>query len=322
MTILVLGSNGLAGSALCRHLESNKIDFVPATRSEVDLLNAKEVDKYFKLIKPKIVIGAAALVGGMAANIKYPVEFFINNVTIQNNTILAALNNNVEKFIFLGSSCVYPAKAKIPILEDQLLSGQLEKTNEAYAIAKISGIKLIQSIRDEYGKKWISVMPTNLYGPGDNFDLENSHVLAALIRKFHEAKQINQDSITLWGTGTPRREFIHVDDFASAVIFITQNYDGREPINIGTGTDIAIRDLAVMISDICGYKGKINWDSNIADGTYQKLLSIRKLNNLGWKPQISLLDGIKQTYKWFLQEYKNSRLSVPVNPSDLNKLFL
>ena len=317
MTILVLGSNGLAGSAICRNLQANNRDFIAATRSDVDLLNFKAVDKYFNEIKPDTIIGAAALVGGMAANIKYPVEFLINNITIQNNTILSAHNNNVSKYIFLGSSCVYPGDSVSPISEAQLLTGPLEKTNEAYAVAKISGLKLIQSFRDEYSKNWVSVMPTNLYGPGDNFDINNSHVLAALVRKFYEAVLEDKKEITLWGSGNPRREFMHADDFASAVIFITDNYNEREPINIGTGTDISIKELAEVIVKISGFKGEIKWNMEVPDGTYRKMLNVTKLNRLGWKSKISLKEGIESTYKWFVQNYQATRLSVPVKVNDL-----
>lgn len=315
MTILVLGSKGLAGSAICRNLELNNRKFIGASRNNVDLLNKKAVDDYLNKIKPKIVIGAAALVGGMAANIKHPVEFLLNNITIQNNTILSSFNSNVEKFIFLGSSCVYPGKAKSPITEDQLLTGPLEKTNEAYAIAKISGIKLIQSFRDEYNKKWVSVMPTNLYGPGDNFDVTNSHVLAALIRKFYEASSQQKSEVEIWGSGKPRREFMHADDFASAITFVMDNYNDREPINIGTGTDISIKELAEMIANISDFKGSIKWNSEVSDGTFQKLLSISKLNKMGWQSKIALEEGIKSTYDWFIQNYEKTRLNVPVNLS-------
>ncbi len=317
MTILVLGSNGLAGSAICRNLESNNHKFIASTRKDVDLLNFKEVNNYFNKIKPRTIIGAAALVGGMAANIKYPVEFLVNNITIQNNTILAAHNNNVNKFIFLGSSCVYPGKAESPISEDQLLTGLLEKTNEAYAIAKISGLKLIQSFRDEYAKNWVSVMPTNLYGPGDNFDLTNSHVLAALIRKFHEATIEDRKELSLWGSGNPRREFMHADDFASAVAFVADNYNEREPINIGTGSDISIKELADVIARISGFKGEVQWNSDFPDGTHQKTLNVEKLKNLGWTTKISLREGVESTYKWFVQNYQYTRLSVPVKVNGL-----
>ena len=315
MTILVLGSKGLAGSAICRNLELNNRKFLGASRNDVDLLNKKAVDDYLNKIKPKIVIGAAALVGGMAANIRHPVEFLLNNITIQNNTILSSFNNNVEKFIFLGSSCVYPGKANSPITEDQLLTGPLEKTNEAYAIAKISGIKLIQSFRDEYEKKWVSVMPTNLYGPGDNFDVTNSHVLAALIRKFYEASSQQESEVELWGSGKPRREFMHADDFASAITFVMDNYNDREPLNIGTGTDISIKELAEMIANISDFKGSIKWNSEVPDGTFQKLLSVSKLNKMGWQSKIALEEGIKSTYDWFIQNYEKTRLNVPVNLS-------
>ena len=313
MTILVLGSTGLAGSAICRNLELNNRKFIAATRKDVNLLDSKAVDQYFSKVKPNVIIGAAALVGGMAANIKHPVEFLTNNITIQNNTIIAAFNNNVDKYIFLGSSCVYPGKALSPITEDQLLTGPLEKTNEAYAIAKISGLKLIQSFRDEYKKNWVSVMPTNLYGPGDNFDLINSHVLAALIRKFYEATNKNLAEIVLWGSGKPRREFMHSDDFASAITYVMDNYNEREPINIGTGIDISIKELSEMISIISRYKGEVKWNTEVSDGTYQKMLSVSKLNTLGWKSRITLNEGLKSTYDWFVENYANTRLNVPVN---------
>jgi GDP-L-fucose synthase len=322
MTILVLGSNGLAGSAICRNLKLNNRNFIAATRNDVDLLNLRAVDNYFNKIKPSVIIGAAALVGGMAANIKYPVEFLINNLTIQNNTILSAYNNNVDKFVYLASSCVYPGKAVSPITEDLLLTGPLEKTNEAYAIAKISGLKLIQAFRDEYKRNWVSVMPTNLYGPGDNFDHINSHVLAALIRKFYEATLQNRNEIILWGTGNPRREFMHADDFASAITYIMDNYNEREPINIGTGSDVSIKELSEMLVGISGFNGEIKWDTEIPDGMYQKKLSVEKLNKLGWKSQITLVGGLKSTYNWFVQNYANTRLDVPVKVNDLRGAFL
>ncbi len=317
MTILVLGSTGLAGSAICRRLGLDNREFIAATRGDVDLLNFKSVDNYFRKVRPSTIYGAAALVGGMAANIKYPVEFLMNNITIQNNTILSAYNNNVEKFIFLGSSCVYPEKAESPISEDLLLTGSLVKTNEAYAIAKISGLKLIEYFREEYSKNWVSVMPTNLYGPGDNFDRYNNHVVAALIRKFHEATLEGRNEITLWGSGNPRREFMHVDDFASAVTFIANHYNDREPINIGTGTDISIKELADMLVKISGFKGKIQWNREVPDGTYQKTMSVNKLKNLGWKSKISLESGVESTYRWFAQNYSKTRLNVPVKVDDL-----
>lgn len=316
MTILVLGSNGLAGSAICRNLELSNREFIASTRKDVDLLNFKKVVEYFNKTKPSTVIGAAALVGGIAANIKYPVEFLVNNITIQNNTILAAHINNIERFIFLGSSCVYPGKINSPISEDQLLNGPLEKTNEAYAVAKISGLKLIQSFRDEYSKNWVSVMPTNLYGPGDNFDLHNSHALAALVRKFYEAKIEGREKISLWGSGNPRREFMHADDFASALIFVADNYNDREPINIGTGSDISIKELAEVLARISEFEGRIEWNTDVSDGTFQKMLNVDKLKRLGWTSKISIKEGVESTYKWFVKNYHNTRLDVPVIAHD------
>jgi GDP-L-fucose synthase len=317
MTILVLGSNGLAGSAICRNLELSNREFIAATRKDVDLLNFKKVVEYFNKTKPSTIIGAAALVGGIAANIKYPVEFLVNNITIQNNTILAAHINNVERFIFLGSSCVYPGNVNSPISENQLLNGPLEKTNEAYAVAKISGLKLIQSFRDEYSKNWVSVMPTNLYGPGDNFDLHNSHALAALVRKFYEAKIEGREKISLWGSGNPRREFMHADDFAAALTFVADNYNEREPINIGTGSDISIKELAEVLARISKFEGKIEWNTDVPDGTYQKMLNLDKLKRLGWTSKISIKEGVESTYKWFVKNYQNTRLDVPVMAHDL-----
>jgi GDP-L-fucose synthase len=231
---------------------------------------------------------------------------------MQNNMMLAAFINDVEKVIFLGSSCIYPAKAEQPISESALLTGKLETSNEAYAVAKIAGIKLVQSFRDEYDKKWISVMPTNLYGPGDNFDLNNSHVLAAFIRKFYEALLAKQNKLKFWGSGLPRREFMHVDDFAEALIHVHDNYDGRDLINIGTGSDISIKELSLMMKNLSGFAGDISWDSNYPDGTYQKLLDVTKLNSLGWKSRIPLEEGLASTYEWFSNNYHSSRLNVPI----------
>jgi GDP-L-fucose synthase len=312
MSILVLGSNGLVGSAVCRRLKQDERNFVAASRKDFDLMNFESTSDYFKKVKPRTIIGAAAKVGGMIANKTYPVEFLIENLAMQNNMMLAAFINNVEKVIFLGSSCIYPAKAEQPIPESALLTGKLETSNEAYAVAKIAGIKLIQSFRDEYDKKWISVMPTNLYGPGDNFDLNNSHVLAAFIRKFYEALRAKQNNLKFWGSGLPRREFMHVDDFAEALIHVQDNYDGRDLINIGTGADISIKELSLLMKNISGFAGDISWDTNYPDGTYQKLLDVTKLNSLGWKARIPLEDGLASTYEWFSNNYNSSRLNVPI----------
>jgi GDP-L-fucose synthase len=312
MTILILGSKGLVGSAVCRNLTNNGKDYIAVSRADADLKDFNQVNELFKRIKPTVIICGAAKVGGMLANKTYPVEFLLENLILQNNILQNAYNHQVNKLVFLGSSCIYPAQAKQPISEDSLLTGLLEKTNEAYAIAKIAGLKLVQSYRSEYGMKWISVMPTNLYGPGDNYDLNNSHVLAAFIRKFYDAKKSSVESIQLWGSGNPRREFMYVDDFASALVHVLENYESSEPINIGTGEDISIKELANMMCEISGYTGKVNWDTSIQDGTYQKLLNIDKLKALGWKPEISLIDGISSTYEWFKQHNKNSRLDVQV----------
>lgn len=313
MTVLVLGCKGLVGSAICRKLLADGREFIGISRAELDLMSLEATQSLFKRIKPSSVIGAAAKVGGMVANKTYPVEFLIDNLTLQNNMLKAAFDNDVDKFVFLGSSCIYPALAPQPISEDSLLTGILEKTNEAYAIAKIAGVKLIQSFRNEYKKNWISVMPTNLYGPGDNFDLNNSHVLAAFIRKFYEAKISNSNQIELWGTGKPRREFMHVDDFASALLHVHDNYNSDEPINIGTGSDITIHELAEMVSKISDYKFEIYWNKSIPDGTFQKLLDITKLKLLGWEPSISLEEGLRNTFEWFQKNYQNTRLNVSMH---------
>lgn len=249
----------------------------------------------------------------MIANKTYPVEFLFDNLMMQNNMMQAAFDNQVEKVVFLGSSCIYPAKTSQPISEASLLTGALEKSNEAYAIAKIAGVKLIQSFRDEYEKKWISVMPTNLYGPGDNYDLNNSHVLAAFIRKFYEASISKVKKIEMWGSGKPRREFMHVDDFAKALIHVHDFYNEREPINIGTGKDISISGLANLMASISKFEGEITWNTNIPDGTYQKLLDVNKLNQLGWNSTMDLQTGLESTYDWFSENYNKSRLNVPIH---------
>ena len=313
MTILVLGSKGLVGSAVCRNLSAAGREFKSVSRSELNLLDLDATNALFKRIKPTSIIGAAAKVGGMIANKTYPVEFLIENLTIQNNMAQAAFLNQVEKLVFLGSSCIYPTKADQPISEDSLLTGLLEKSNEAYAIAKIAGVKLMQSYRDEYKKNWISVMPTNLYGPGDNFDLNNSHVLAAFIRKFYDATELKQNKLELWGSGNPRREFMHVDDFADGLIYVHDNYNERELINIGTGSDTSIKELANMMVNISGFKGEISWNTSIPDGTFQKLLDVRKLNILGWKSRITLEQGLLSTYDWFMNNIGKARLNVPIS---------
>jgi GDP-L-fucose synthase len=300
--IFVAGHRGLVGSAMIRCLERDGFNNLSKRdRSELDLGDDGEVRNFFAQEKPAVVIFAAAKVGGIKANDDFPVEFLLDNLRIQNNVIQAAHKSGVRKLLFLGSSCIYPKFAPQPIPETALLSGPLEPTNEAYAIAKIAGIELCQAFSREYGANFISVMPTNLYGPNDNFDLETSHVFAALLRKAHEAKTRKERKLIVWGSGKPRREFLHVDDLASACLFLLEKYDSPEIINVGSGEDISIRDLAELISDVVGFDGEFAWDTTKPDGTPRKLLDITKLRNLGWQPSIPLRDGIAQTYDWFLK---------------------
>lgn len=277
------------------------------TRAELDLRDEAAVAKLFASEKPTVVVLAAAKVGGIKANTDMPVEFLIENLQIQNNVIRAAHRSAVRKLLFLGSSCIYPKFARQPIPEHALLTGALEPTNEAYAVGKIAGIKLCQAFAQEYGTNFISAMPTNLYGPGDNFDLENSHVLAALLRKAHEAKVGGASSMTVWGTGEPRREFLHVDDMASAIVFLLEHYDAPEIINVGCGEDITVRALAQLICEIVGFEGELTFDRSKPDGTPRKLLDVTKLAQLGWKPAIELRDGVARTYEWFLQNEDSHR---------------
>jgi len=300
--IFVAGHRGMVGSALIRGLETagfNKL--LKRDRSELDLGDSEAVTKFFRNEKPEVVIFAAAKVGGIKANNEQPVEFLLENLRVQNNVIAAAHESGVRKFLFLGSSCIYPKLAPQPIPESALLSGPLEPTNEAYAIAKIAGVKLCQAFSREYGANFISAMPTNLYGPNDNFDLETSHVLAALLRKAYEAKKSSARELVVWGTGTPRREFLHVDDCASACLFLLEKYDSPEIINVGCGEDISIHELAELICDVVGFDGELSWDKTKPDGTPRKLLDLSKLRGLGWTPTIPLRDGIAQTYEWFLK---------------------
>jgi GDP-L-fucose synthase len=300
--IFVAGHRGMVGSALVRRLESEGFkNLLTRDRSRLDLANEPAVAKFFGEERPAIVIVAAAKVGGIKANNDYPVEFLLENLRIQNNIIHPAHENGVRKLLFLGSSCIYPKFSPQPIPESALLSGALEPTNEAYAIAKIAGIKLCQAYAREYGATFISAMPTNLYGPNDNFDLETSHVLAALLHKAHEAKTRKDRELIVWGSGQPRREFVHVDDLASACLFLLEKYDSPEIINVGWGKDISIRELAELICDVVGFDGELAWDTTKPDGTPRKLLDITRLRNLGWQPTISLRDGIAQTYDWFLK---------------------
>jgi GDP-L-fucose synthase len=267
----------------------------------VDLLDRKATFEYLKNLKPKVVIDAAAKVGGISANNNFPVEFLSENIQIQTNLMDASHNSGVEKFVFLASSCVYPKSCPQPIKEEYVLTGPLEPTNSAYAMAKLSGIELIKSYRRQFGHKWISVMPTNLYGPNDNFDLESSHVFPALIRKFLDAKHSGAKSLTLWGSGKPRREFLHVDDLAKAIIVCLEKYNSDQQINIGTGIDLTIKELSTKIAKSVGFDGEVNWDTNREDGTPQKVLDIKKISDLGWKPSISLDEGINLTVEWYLK---------------------
>jgi GDP-L-fucose synthase len=302
--IYVAGHSGLVGSALLRLLGARGFtNLITRTRAEVDLRDERAVRDFFAQERPEVVVLAAAKVGGIKANIDAPVEFLIENLQIQNNVIRAAHEVGVRKLLFLGSSCIYPKFAPQPIPETALLSGPLEPTNEPYAIAKIAGVKLCQAFAREYGANFISVMPTNLYGPGDNFDLETSHALAALLRKAHEAKMSGAREMTVWGTGEPRREFLHVDDLAAAVLFLLEKYDSPEIINVGCGADVSIRGLAELICDVVGFRGKLRWDRSKPDGTPRKLLDVSKIKKLGWQPTISLRDGVARFYEWFLDNY-------------------
>ena len=300
-SIYVAGHQGLVGSAVLRNLEKNGYRKVfVRTRQQLDLRDLKKVRKFFFSARPEAVIVAAAKVGGIKANSDYPVEFLLENLQIQNNLISAGFESGVKKLLFLGSSCIYPKLAPQPIQEESLLTGSLEPTNEPYAIAKIAGIKLCQAYAREYGANFISVMPTNLYGPCDNFDLEGSHVLPALLRKVHEAKMRNERQVVLWGTGTPRREFLHADDLADALRFLIESYDSPEIINVGCGEDVTIRELAEIVLDVVGFEAELVFDATKPDGTPRKMLDITRLRKLGWNPRISLRDGIRQTYEWFL----------------------
>jgi GDP-L-fucose synthase len=299
--IFIAGHRGLVGSALVRKLERDGFtNLVTRDRASLDLRNFEAVNRFFGAEKPAFAVLAAAKVGGIKANNDLPVEFLVENLQVQNNAIQAAYENGVRKLLFLGSSCIYPKHAPQPIPESALLSGPLEPTNEAYAIAKIAGIKLCQAYDREYGANFISAMPTNLYGPNDNFDLVSSHVLPALLRKAHIAKQERQRELVVWGSGNPRREFLHVDDLAAACVFLLEKYDSPEIINVGCGEDISIRELAELICDIVGFEGELAWDTTKPDGTPRKLLDVSKIHALGWRHQIGLREGITQNYEWFL----------------------
>ena len=308
--VLIAGAQGMVGSAIKRNLESkhyNEIYWV--RRKNCDLRNRIQVDQYFQQAKPEYIFVAAAKVGGIVANRDYPADFIYDNLMIQSNIIDAAYRNGVKKLVFLGSSCIYPKMAKQPITEDELLSGYLESSNDAYAIAKIAGLRMCRAYRQQYGFNAISLMPTNLYGPNDNFDLESSHVLPALIRKCHEGKDnVSVDMggpymhpINLWGDGSPMREFLHVDDLAEACYKCMQDYEGEEHINIGTGEDVTIKAAATTIADVVGFTGGFNWDPSKPNGPPRKVLNIDKIKSLGWEPKISFKDGIESTYKWYLE---------------------
>lgn len=302
--VFVAGYRGLVGSAIRRRLGTEGYNNqILKTSKELDLTRQVEVEGFFKKERPEYVFLAAAKVGGILANNTYPAEFIYSNLAIQCNVIDAAYRFGVKKLLFLGSSCIYPRDCPQPMKEEYLLSGYLEPTNEPYAVAKIAGIKICQSYNRQYGINFISVMPTNLYGPGDNFDLENSHVLPALIRKFHEAKLNKKEFVEVWGTGTPRREFLYVEDLAEACVFLMENYNESAIINIGTGKDISIKELAEMIKDLVRFEGEIIWDTSKPDGMPRKLLDISKLSSLGWEAKTSLEEGIKKTYEWFKNNY-------------------
>jgi GDP-L-fucose synthase len=324
--IYVAGHRGLVGSAIVRKLQSEGYDhLILRTHQELDLANQGDVTRFFNTERPEYVFLAAAKVGGILANTTYPADFIYDNLMIQSNAIHASYRAGVKKLLFLGSSCIYPRECPQPMKEEHLLSGKLEPTNEPYAIAKIAGTIMCQSYNRQYGTGFISVMPTNVYGPGDNFDPETSHVLAALIRKFHEAKLRGAErnapptsseqserssyglSVTIWGTGKPRREFLYVDDLADACLFIMKNYERSEPLNIGVGKDISIRELAGLVKEIIGYEGEVRYDPSKPDGTHQKLLDVSRLQALGWESKTSLREGIEKTYHWYVQNARNKR---------------
>lgn len=304
--IYIAGHKGMVGSSCWRKLHSNGFDnLVGRSSDELDLTNQADVTRFLKEEKPDVIINAAAKVGGILANDREPYEFLMNNMMIQNNIISVAHKFEIPKLIFLGSSCIYPKLADQPLREEYLLTGELEPTNQWYAIAKISGVKLIEALRKQYNRDYVSLMPTNLYGPGDNFDLYSSHVLPAMIRKFHEAKINNQQTVTLWGSGKPMREFLHVDDLASAVLFTLQNGVDEHLYNVGTGIDLTIKELAFIVQQITGHKGDIIWDRAKPDGTPRKIMDSSKIRNLGWQPKIKLESGIQSAYEWYLKTYSN-----------------
>ncbi|MEW2168355.1 GDP-L-fucose synthase [Streptomyces sp. NPDC007027] len=298
--VFVAGHRGLVGSAVARRLADDGHEVLTRGRDLLDLRDAARTETYLKEVRPDAVVLAAARVGGIMANSTYPVQFLEDNLRIQLSVIAGAHAAGIQRLLFLGSSCIYPRLAPQPIREESLLTGELEPTNEAYALAKIAGIVQTQSYRRQYGASYVSAMPTNLYGPGDNFDLETSHVLPALIRRFHEARRDGAPEVTLWGSGSPRREFLHVDDLAAACVTLLEAYDGDEPVNIGCGEDLTIRELAETVAEVTEYQGRIAWDASKPDGTPRKLLDVTRLNALGFTPKIPLRDGIARTYAWWL----------------------
>ncbi len=305
--VYIAGHQGLVGSAILRHLrKAGYRDLVTRGRSELDLTSQPAVERFFEQQRPEYIFLAAARVGGVLANSTYPAEFIRDNLLIQTNVIDAAFRYGVRKFLFLGSSCVYPKHATQPMTEDQLLSGLPEPSNESYAIAKIAGIKMAQAYRRQHGFPVISLMPTNLYGPGDNFDLETSHVVPALIRKFHEAEVSGASPVTVWGTGNPRREFLYVEDLADAVHFLMLNYDSGDIINVGTGQDVSIAELAGMVAEIVGYRGEVVFDPSKPGGPPRKLLDVSRLSSLGWRAPTNLREGLERTYRWFSEEFRAS----------------
>ena len=306
--IYIAGHRGLVGSAILRNLEkAGYNNFVLRTSKELNLTSQTDVNQFFETEKPDYVFLAAAKVGGILANDTYPADFIRDNLLIQTNVIDAAYRNNAKKLLFLGSSCIYPKFAPQPMKEEHLLTGELEPTNEWYAIAKIAGIKMCQAYKKQYDFNAISLMPTNLYGPGDNFNLENSHVMPALIRKFHDAKVNNLPEVEVWGTGSPKREFLHVDDMADATVFLMNNYDGFDFVNVGVGEDVSIKELAEIVKAVVGFEGELKFDASKPDGTPRKLLDVCKLNNIGWQANIKLQDGVKSTYKWYIKNIESYR---------------
>ena len=303
MTVIVAGATGLVGSAIVKAFEAKGQKVIGINRSVVDLMDSKATEAFVFQSKPSLIIDAAAKVGGIGANNSYPVEFLSDNLTIQSNLMRAAHKADVPNFVFLGSSCIYPRDCAQPIKEEYLMTGPLEVTNSAYAVAKIAGIEMVNSYRKEYGTKWISLMPTNLYGPRDNFDLAASHVLPAFIRRFVEAAESGASKVTLWGSGTPLREFLHVDDLAQAVVLASEKYDSSLHLNVGTGEDLSIKELAQKVARAAGFTGKIEWDSTKPDGTPRKVLDVSRIKALGWKPTITLEDGIASTIAWYKEAH-------------------